>query len=146
MYILNYVPMKMVPKTSYKLWVDRKLSLNHLCIWVCPTKAKHYNLHEKILDPRIKSCYFNGYLEKSKGSKFYCPNQYTRIVEMSMAKFIKNRIDGGSHESRKVMLSLIEELTSLSMENTNNIQTSLKMPPLKENSDPHYVFYQAKYT
>ena len=64
-----------------------------------------------------------------------------RIVELGMEKFLENGINSTSHESRKVMLSLIEESTSLSMENFNNIQTSLEMPPLKENSDPiiHFV-------
>ena len=128
--------MKVIPETLYELWVGRKPSLNYLHIWGCPAEAKLYNPHEKKLDPRTISCYFIGYLEKSKGYKFYCPNHYTKIVEMDMAKFLENGIDSGSYESRKMMLSPIEESTSLLIKNFNYIQTSLEMPLLKENTDP----------
>ena len=32
-HILNRVPTKVVPKTSYKLWVGRKPTLNYLHVW-----------------------------------------------------------------------------------------------------------------
>lgn len=34
--------------------------------------------------------YFIGYLEKSKGYRFYVPNHSPRIVETSNARFLKN--------------------------------------------------------
>ena len=105
-------------------------------------KQKNYNPHEKKLDPRTISCYFISYPKRSKGYKFYYPNHYTRIIETSTTKFLENEINNGSHESRKVMSSPIEESTSLSMEKFNNIQTSLEMPLLKENIDPIIHFYK----
>ena len=46
-----------------------------------------YNLHEKKLDARTVSGYFIGYLEISKGYRFYCPNHNIRIVESDNARF-----------------------------------------------------------
>ena len=36
-YLLNNVPSKLVPKTPYELWTNRKPNLNHIRIWGCPT-------------------------------------------------------------------------------------------------------------
>ena len=35
-HILNRVPAKVVRKTPYELWVDRKPTLNYLHVWGCP--------------------------------------------------------------------------------------------------------------
>ena len=43
-----------------------------------------------------------GYLEKSKGYRFYCPNHSTRRVEIGNARFIENGEVSGSEEPRKV--------------------------------------------
>jgi hypothetical protein len=32
-HILNRVPSKLVPKTSYELWIGRKFTLNYLYVW-----------------------------------------------------------------------------------------------------------------
>ncbi|KAA0047436.1 Retrovirus-related Pol polyprotein from transposon TNT 1-94 [Cucumis melo var. makuwa] len=61
-----------------------------------------YNPHEKKLDSRTTSGFFIGYLEKSKGYRFYCPNHSTRIVETGNVRFIENDIISGSLEPRKV--------------------------------------------
>jgi hypothetical protein len=62
-YLLNRVPRK-------------KPSLKHLHVWSFPAEARVYNPHEKKLDLRTISGYFIGYPEKSKGFRFYCPNQW----------------------------------------------------------------------
>ena len=67
MYLLNRVPSKTVPKTRFKSWTNRKPSLRHLHVWVCPVKARVYNPYEKKLDPQAISGYFIGYPEKFKG-------------------------------------------------------------------------------
>jgi hypothetical protein len=36
------------------------------------------------------SCYFIGYLERSKSFRFYCPSHTTRIVETRHAVFFEN--------------------------------------------------------
>ena len=80
-YILNRVPSKSMEGTPFELWTGRKPSLNHLHVWGCKAKAKIYNPGYKKLDPKTVSCYFIGYAERSKGFRFYCPNQTTRIIE-----------------------------------------------------------------
>lgn len=42
-HILNRVPSKSLPKTSFELWTKRKVSLNQFYIWGCPAKAKINN-------------------------------------------------------------------------------------------------------
>ena len=80
MYLLNRVPNKVVPKTPFEQWMERKPSLWHLHVWGCPAKVRIYNPHEKKFDLRTISGYFIGYAKKSKGYKFYCPNHSIRIV------------------------------------------------------------------
>ena len=42
------------------------------------------------MDARTISGSFIGYLEKSNGYMFYCPNHSMRIIETGNARFIKN--------------------------------------------------------
>lgn len=94
MYILNRVPSKFVPKTPFELWTGRKPSLNHFHVWGCPVEIRIYNPLECKLDPRATSGFFIGYPQASKGYRFYCPHNGTRIVEALNAKFLEN--DSGS--------------------------------------------------
>jgi hypothetical protein len=80
-HILNWVPNKSVAKTPYELLAGRKLSLRHLCEWGCRAGAKVFNPNIGKLDPNIVSCHFIGYHDRSKGYRFYCPNNYAKIVE-----------------------------------------------------------------
>ena len=98
MYLLNTVPSKAVLKTPFELWTNRKPSLRHLHVWGCPTEARVYNPDEKKLNSRIVSGYFIGYLEKSKGYIFYCPNHSPRIMETGNAKFLENGEVSGREE------------------------------------------------
>ena len=95
-YLLNRIPSKAVSKTPFELWIGRKPSLRHLHVWGCLTKARVYNPHEMKLDSQTISGYFIGYLKKSKGYRFYCPNHNSRIIEMGNAKFIENGEVSGS--------------------------------------------------
>jgi len=54
-YILNRVPSKAVNKTPYKLWTDKKPSINHLHIWGYMAEARPYRPHERKLDSRTIS-------------------------------------------------------------------------------------------
>ena len=90
MYLLNRVHSKAVSKTPFKLWMGRKPSLRHLHVCDCSTEVRIYSPHEKKLDSRTTSGFFIGYLEKSKGYKFYCPGHSMGIVEIGNAKFIEN--------------------------------------------------------
>ncbi|CAL8152916.1 unnamed protein product [Prunus armeniaca] len=89
-YILNRVPSKFVPKTPLEIWTTIKPSLRHLHVWGCKVEARICNPQEKKLDPKTISCHFIGYLARSKGFIFYCPNYGTRIVETGCVKFIEH--------------------------------------------------------
>ena len=65
-HILNRVPSKSVPKTPYELWTGRVPSLNHLRVWGSPAEAKVFNPNIEKIDPKIVSCHFIAYPEKSK--------------------------------------------------------------------------------
>ena len=90
MYILNRVPTKAVRKTPFELFKGWKPSLRHIRVWGRPSEVRIYNPQEKKLDPRTVSGYFIGYVERSKGYRFYCPSHNTRIVESRNAKFLEN--------------------------------------------------------
>ena len=77
-HILNRVSSKSVPKTPYKLWTGRVPSLNHLRVWGSPTEAKVFNPNIEKLDPKIVSCHYISYPEKSKGFCFYYPDRHTK--------------------------------------------------------------------
>ncbi|GAA0170758.1 hypothetical protein LIER_24950 [Lithospermum erythrorhizon] len=59
--------------------------------------------------------FFIGYLEKSKGYRFYCPNHSTRIVETRNVKFIENDNISGSVEPRIVDLKEARVQVSIPM-------------------------------
>jgi hypothetical protein len=102
-YILNRVPTKAAPKTPFELWKGWKLSLRHMRIWGCPSEVRIYNPQEKNLDPRTISGYFIGYVERSKGYRFYCPSHRTRIVESRNAKFLENDLISRSDQTRNIV-------------------------------------------
>jgi hypothetical protein len=95
-HILNRVPSKSVPKTSYEMWTGRKLILNYLHVWRCPAKAKLFNPSIEKLDTKIVSYHFIGYPDKSKGFRFYCPDRYIKIVETRHAIFLKDEVIRGA--------------------------------------------------
>ena len=119
MYFLNRVPSKAVSKTPFELWTRRKPSLRHLHVWGCPAEVRVYNPQEKKLDFRTISGYFIGYLEKSKGYRFYCPNHSTRIVESGNARFIENCDISGSDQMHNV--SIQEVRMQISVPKTSTI-------------------------
>ena len=94
-YLLNRVPTKAVSKTPFDLFKGWKPSLRHMGIWGCPSKVRIYNQQEKKLDPRTINGYFVGYVEKSKGYRFYCPHHSLRFVESRNAKFLENDLASG---------------------------------------------------
>jgi len=99
-HILNRVLLK----TPYELWTDRKPSVNHLRVWRSPTEAKVFNPNIGKLDPKIVSCHFIGYLEKSKGYHFYCPGRHIKIVETRHTSFLEDQMISGSKAAREINL------------------------------------------
>ena len=92
-YILNQVPTKVVQKTPFELFKCWKPSLWHIRVWGCLSELRIYNPQEKKLDPRTISGHFIGYVEKSKGYRFYCPSHTTRIMESRNLKFLENYLN-----------------------------------------------------
>ena len=99
-HILNRVPSKSVPKTSYELWTGRIPLLNHLRVWGSPAKAKVFNPNIGKLDQKTVSCHFIGYPEKSKSFYFYYPNRHTKFVETRHAVFLEDKLMGEHGSSR----------------------------------------------
>ena len=103
-HILNRVPSKSMPKTSYELWTGRKPTLNYLHVWGCPAEAKVFNPNIGKLDPKTVSCHFIGYPEKPKSYRFNCPDRYTKFVEMRHTVFLEDQMVRGSMVARKIDL------------------------------------------
>lgn len=108
-YILNWVPSKAVQKIPFEIWTSRKPSLSHFPVWGGAAEAKVYNPNEKKLDPRTASCFIIGYLERSKGYRFYCPFYHTRIVETSHARFLENDEFSGSSQERNIIFQEVQD-------------------------------------
>ena len=103
-HILNRVPSKSVSKTPYELWTGRKPSLNYLHVWGCPAEAKLFNPNIGKLDAKTVSCHFIGYPDKSKGFRFYCPEQYNKFVETRHAVFLEDSMIRGSTVPKEISL------------------------------------------
>ena len=43
MYLLNRIPSKVVPNTSFELWINRTPSIRHLHVWGCQIEIRIYN-------------------------------------------------------------------------------------------------------
>ena len=80
----------------------KKPSIKHLHIWGCPAEARPYRPHERKLDSRTISCYFVGYVERSRGYKFYDPTLRS-IFEMGNARFLEEVEFGKEENIRKVI-------------------------------------------
>jgi hypothetical protein len=50
------------------------------------------------------SCHFIGYLEKSNGFHFYCPDRHTKFVEMRHIIFLEDEMMRGSTMPREISL------------------------------------------
>ena len=62
-----------------------------------------YNPRKNKLDPRTISGYFIGYVERSKGYRFYCPSHSTRIMESRKENFLENDFISGSDQFRDIV-------------------------------------------
>ena len=73
-------------------------------VWGCPAQARIFNPLMGKLDPKTVSCHFNGYPDKSKEYRFYCPNQVTKFVETRHAVFLESDMMRGSMTPREIIL------------------------------------------
>jgi hypothetical protein len=103
-HILNRVPSKSMSKTLYELWTGHNSSLNYLCVWGCPDKAKIFNKNTGKLEFKTVSCHFIGYPEKSKGFRFYYPNRCTKFVEIRHTIFLVDEMMRENTVPREISL------------------------------------------
>ena len=68
-YLLNRVPSKSVPTTSYKIWFGKKLSLGYLKTWGCPTYVKRQMMDK--LEDRSVIARFIEYPKESMGYYYF---------------------------------------------------------------------------
>jgi hypothetical protein len=73
-------------------------------VWDCPAEARIFNSSIGKLDPKTISCHFIGYLDKSKGFHFYCPDRYIKIVKTRHVIFLEDEIIRGSTVPREIQL------------------------------------------
>ena len=144
-YVLNWVPTKVIQKTPFELFKGWKPSLRHIRVWGCPSEVRIYNPQEKKLGPRAINGHFIGYAEKSNGYRFYCPSHTTRIVESRNVKFLKNDLVSRSGQFRDTMFErdhyqgqdpgLTHRLIVI---HTHEVETSLRQPTIEvpHNSEP----------
>jgi hypothetical protein len=71
-------------------------------VWGCHAEVKVFNPNIGKLDPKNVSCHFIGYPDRSKGYRFYCTNNYVKIVETRHAVFFENDGISGSRIPRKI--------------------------------------------
>jgi hypothetical protein len=136
-HIINRVPSKLVPKTPYQLWTDRKPSINYLHIWGCPAEVKIFNPQVGKLDLKTISCHFIGYPDKSKGCRFYYPELTTKYVDTRHVVLLECDM---SSSLRDIDLEEIQTYDSTPITH-DFIPTTTDAPhvdivPLAENNDP----------
>ena len=91
------------------------------------------------MDLRTISGFFIGYVETSKGYRFYCPSHLTRIVESMNAKFLENDMISGRDRFRDLILvhDHIKTQPSTSYDrlvivhNTHQVTISVKQPVIE---------------
>jgi hypothetical protein len=69
-----------------------------------PAEAKVFNPNIAKFDPKTVTCHFIGYLDRSKGYHFYCPDKYTKFVETRHAVFLEDELMRGSMVARNIDL------------------------------------------
>ena len=127
MYLLNMVPSKAVPKTSFELCTNRIPSIRHLHVWGGQAEIRIYNPQERKLDARTISGYFIGYPEKSKGYIFYCPNHSMRIFEIGNARFIENGELSGSAVPQEVEIKEVRVQVPLACASSSKVIALFKL-------------------
>jgi len=61
-------------------------------VWGSPAEVKVFNSNIGKLDPKIVSCHFVGYPERSKGFHFHYPDRYTKFIEMRYIVFLEDEM------------------------------------------------------
>ncbi|KAL8091815.1 hypothetical protein AgCh_034175 [Apium graveolens] len=103
-YLLNKVPSKSVPQTSYEIWKERKPSLKHVKIWGCPTYVKKVDPDK--LESRSVKCNFVGYPKETLGYYFYTDH---RVFVSRHATFLEKEFILEGNSGSKIELDEVQE-------------------------------------
>ncbi|KAL0404427.1 UNVERIFIED_CONTAM: hypothetical protein Sradi_2083500 [Sesamum radiatum] len=96
-----------------------------------------YSSQKKKLESRTISRYFIGYVERSKGYRYYCLSNSTRVMESKNAKFLKSDMITGSDKGLSIRsyVDLSESRPSTSsngliviVPNTPTVQKRVEQP------------------
>ena len=71
-----------------------------------PAEAKVFNPNIGKLYPKTVSCHFIGYLEKSKGFCFYCPDRHIKFMKTRHAVFLEDEMMRGSMVAQEIDLEV----------------------------------------
>jgi len=100
-------------------------------------RNKDYNPQERKLDARTISGYFIGYLEKSKGYMFYCPNHSMKIFETGNVRLIENGEISGSTVPRDVKIKEVRVQVPLACVSSSKVIAPLVVV-LNNNEEKQY--------
>ena len=81
-YILNHVPLKLVPFTPYELWTGEKPNLGNLQPWGSVAYVHTTSHKDGKLGPKGNKCIFIRYSEHSKGYVFIGENNDRSSIEI----------------------------------------------------------------
>lgn len=68
----------------------KRPSLKHFRVWGYKVGVRPYNPQLKKLDLKIISGFFIGYCVGSRGSRFHCPSNTTRVIESNREIYFEN--------------------------------------------------------
>ena len=100
-YLLNNIVSKFVPKTPYKFWTRRKVSINHLHIWGCLVHVLKGKTDK--MEPHIDAFIFMGYPRGTRGYLFYNPTKKKVFVNTN-TKFSKKDCMNNHKPKSKVIV------------------------------------------
>ena len=99
---LNRVPTKMVQKTSYEIWTEKRQSMSFLKVWGCEAFVKHvWNMPS--LDQNQTIAILWGIRKKLRVTWFYNPAENKRVVART-AVFLERELVSKRNSGKKIDL------------------------------------------
>ena len=105
-YTLNRVPTKMVQKTPYEVWTEKRHSMSFMKIWGCQSFLKSL-IFDK-LGPKSDRCNFVGYPNETKGYYFYNRNE-NKVFVARTAVFLEREMLSKKISERMIDLDKVRE-------------------------------------
>ena len=131
-HLLNQIPAKSIPTTSYELWYGKKPTLGYLKIWRYSAHVKRQQADK--LEARSFRAHFIGYPKEIIRYYFYLFENHNVIVSRH-AVFLKKEFiqDGGSRRKIELKEKISEEHRVQESE-PNNEPVDVTPPPPRRSS------------